>query len=403
MDWKKKKLIEPMLYFLIVLSASLPVLCNYIMIGGVIAQWTARVEEMAVSLTWGTILQPSQEVLTDSNGWQHAFHSNLWLLIPALVRRQTGNITVAYQITMAVVQLGTMGASILFFKRLFKKKATAMMGVLLYMTCPYRLYICYDRADMWEALVWMLLPLYAWSLLGIIRKKQVPKSSIFAALALAGMGYASWTFLPVVVGCTIVAAILYKDIKVLLPLLAGMVLCLPGGLPLLSYLFQRGSEDILIPIAAITSRGYSPGQLFTSFAYKDGNPGMGLGLMMGLLCFAWLVLVEGRAKPPREIKLACSASLLMAACSLQYFPWDVVQRLGLWAIKYIQMMYTPAIFFGFACFGLCVISAYAMERIGENENQAVAMGVPLITITAAVGVAVYLQNMLTYSRLPMSF
>lgn len=51
----------------------------------------------------------------------------------------------------------------------------------------------------------------------------------------------------------------------------------------------------------------------------------------------------------------------------------------------------------------CVISAYAMERIGENDNQAVALGVPLITITAAVGVAVYLQNMLTYSRLPMSF
>lgn len=390
--------------------ALLPVSCSYIMNSGIITEWIARVEELAVGFEMGqSFLFPSAEVILGTGIKANAMNSNLWFALPGFLVRLTGNMVTAYRIYMLVLQIGTLLASILFFERIFAGAETrlpAFFGVLLYMTCPYRLYVCYDLANISQTVAWMLLPLYLWAVMGILgvgagKGFGSLHFTVVAACALAGIGYADAVFFVTAAGLSVLTGALAKKWQLLAAVAAGSAAFLPGLQHLFQYMFLGGFQELDLPLQSIMGNGYSVGEYFGAYSFRNEHPGMGLGMLACLLTGGWLWFVEKSREPHRVCRNFARLSLFLTVLSLCLFPWDLCQRLGGWALRLVALAGTPAVFWGMGFLCLCVPAACAMERISRHEDRRIAFVVPLIVLLACLGICVYQCNTLIYSRPPL--
>lgn len=394
---------------LAVVVAMFPVSCNYIMSGGIVAEWIARVEELAGGLQEGQLyLFPRAETIVSTEIRVNGMNSNLWFVLPGVLYRLTGSIVLAYRIYMAAVQAGTLFAAMLFFGRVFEGEETrlpALLGVYLYMTCPYRIYICYDFANLSQATAWMLLPLYLWAVVGIMDSggKWEARDAAAAAASLAGVGYADAVFFVILAGMTLLLGLALRKPGAFVSVLAGVVFFWPGAHRLLQYLFLGGFPELGMPLKSIMPSGYRVGEYFSSYFFRDGHPGIGLGMLTGILAGAWLWFVENKKEERVSCKIFAGLAGFFAVLSLRYFPWDLVERLGVWALKFVSLMDTPAFLAGMAFLCLCVPAAAAVNRMSRHENRLMALAIPVMVLLACVGICVYQCNMLTYGRLPMTF
>ena len=176
---------------------------------------------------------------------------------------------------------------------------------------------------------------------------------------------------------------------------------LPGLERLFDYLFRDGFQELGMSLGSIMPKGYTPGQYFSSYAWRDGHPGMGLGMMVCLMTAAWLGFVEGEKENRKVCRAFGGLALFLGLLSLRYFPWDYVQRLGIWALKLVSLAGTPAVFWGMAFFALCVPAAGGVDRIRRKENSPAAFAVPALVAAACLGLCLYQCNMLIYSRAPL--
>lgn len=399
------KYLYRILCVLAMVVALLPVGCNYIMSGGIVSEWIARMDEIAGGISAGQVyLFPSAEVFVNTGIYVNGMNSNLWFILPGFLYRLLGDIVTVYRLCMIGIQLGTLISTVLFFERVFaeeKTKLSACLGILLYMTCPYRIDVCYDWANLSRAVAWMLLPLYAWAVMGIVGQKRNLKGILIAALALAGIGYADVVFFVILVGITLLTGILLRKPWILIPIAVGSGLFLPGLYRLIQYLFLNHYQELNMPIQSIMKNGYRFGEFFSIYAYKDGHPGMGLGMLVGLLAGMWLHFVHGKKEKSGLNRYFMGLSVICMIFSFYYFPWDFFQRFGSWSLKLISLLETPSVFAGLAFGGLCVPAAYGAHQISKQENKVIAYAIPVIVAVACVGVCVYQCNTLTYSRVPM--
>lgn len=371
-----------------VVVAMLPITCNYIMQGGEIGNWINSVEGIATGVP------------------VHSIQSNLWILMPGLLRRIFGNIVPVYRIWMLFIQVGTAIFAELLFRRVFEKeenKLPVFFGILLYMTCPYRIYICYDLADVAQAVVWMLMPLYLWATWGLLAGKKGIVELVVAAMALAGIGYAEPTFFVIVLGLTFVAGLVARKIWLFAALLGGAVLFAPDLYKLIQYLFLNGYTELNIPIELIMNNGYRFGEFFTAYTWREGHPGMGMGLFICLLTGIWMNFVGSQGSKNAENRGLLALAIGLSVLSLRYFPWDIVQRLGYWALKFVSLPETPAIFWGLACGVFCILGAGYIGKVSKKENKLLAVAVPIIVLLFCVGGCIYQCNTLTFERVPMVF
>lgn len=385
---------------LTVITALLPVACNYIMTGGIISEWIERTEELATGLR----LFPSTEVFLGMWSRENAMNSNLWFFPAGILYKVSGRMVLTYRIYMLVLQICTLLFAKLFFERLFadsETKLPAFFGVLLYMTSPYRIYICYDLADMSAVVVWMILPLYAWSISGLFQGGIRWRDIVGASLSLAGIGYAETICFFVMIGVTVFALFYFKKALPLVAMAVGAVLFFPVLHRLAQYLFSDAYNELGMPLRTIMENGYRFGQFFSSYAFRENHPGMGLGMFFCLLTGLWLWFVAGGEKAGRCERFFIVLSVILLLMSLRYFPWDFVQRLGDWSLKLGSLINTSAIFAGLAWSFLCIPAAASADRMYRQENKLLAYAVPLIVLLACLGLCVYQCNMLTYSRLPM--
>lgn len=387
------------LYGILLLAVSAPAACGYILPGADISSWTARMEELAGGLS----LFASREAILAGGGQLHAMDSNLWLWLPALVYRLCGNMARAYQLSLLVIQAGTLTGMYLLCRRLLQGRAAVYLGTLLYVTCPYRIYLCYDRADLWQATAWMLVPFYLYGIAGVMgwgEEGSRLRDGLWAALSLAGIGYASSILLAVTLGVTVLICLFGKKAWPLPAAGAGCLLCLPVVFRLAAYL-TGGYGDLGMPLACISQRGYSLGRYFVTFAYKEDLPGLGLALMIGLAALTWTAFAGGGVDWRKGTGVLFLCGCVLWVFSLSLFPWDVLQRLGDWALRLIPLLYSPGLFFGGACLLLSPAAAMALERLQERTEEAVWGTAVLGTAAAGLGAALYLCNMLTYLRMPL--
>lgn len=387
---------------IVVLVSMLPISCNYIMNGGIVSDWIRRINEIVEGINGGKLVFfPSETGISGANIKENAMNSNLWFLIPGVLCAIFKNIVLSYRIYMALIQIGTALTTLWCLKKFCDEESGrtfVLFGFLLYMVCPYRIYICYDMVDLSQAVVWMLLPVLAGAIRGMLLQKKTIKYVCLTAVALAGIGYADAVFFVILCAVVLGIGVIKKQINLVLSMIGGSVLFGPGLYRLLLYLFTDRFDYFSIQTESIMKNGYRLGEFFSVYTWKEGHPGMGMGLLLCLLAGIWLRFVKGDAAGWRMNKWLLIMAFIASAMATCRFPWDLVQRLGSWALKFVTLLETPAVFWGIANSVLCIPAARYMERISDDENELMAKAVPIIVILFCIGGCIYQCNMLTIER-----
>lgn len=245
--------------------------------------------------------------------------------------RLTGNVVAVYRLFLLALQLGTLLTSMLFFGRVFRRegKFPAAVGSMFYLCCPYRIYVCYDAADFKSGVFWMLLPLLAWVVWGLSERIQKVRGFIL-----------------------------------------GGVLILFGAV-LFPFLPSAGEA------------GYHLGEYLTSYAFLNGHPGLGLGMLLAIVFLLWdRVSGQKDRRMPEGYRGVLSAALVCVLLSLSIFPRN------------------NAAFAGLGSFFLCIPAAWEAEKLYRKGEKREIIMLTLI-LAAAIGICIYQCNMLTYNRLPL--
>ncbi len=402
MEITKTATVRKIIYAVILVLASLPLACGYVMEGGDILLWLARIEEVKEQILVGNIqFFPTRELTLEQNGQFWALNSNLWLIIPSALRCLGLSVTAVYRIYMLVLNLIALITAVMMFQELFDNEWVTLLGSLLYMTCPYRIYIFYDKANLGMAAAWTLIPLVLWGILKICRKSGTWKSTLVTAAAFAAVGYSDGILLLILTGVVVLAIIWYRKPAGLLPVMAGSILYLPGALYWIKYLLTEQMASWCLPLSSIAHRGYAFGHFFSSWAYREDCPGLGLALIAALLLLLWLALIDKDIRVTKKYGLFITILCLLAVMSMNSFIWDYAQRIGAPILKLVSLIETPGVCFGFVSLAASVLGAYGIECAAKQQKLFIKVGIPLIVAFSALGVCVYLCNTLTYYRVPM--
>lgn len=321
-----------------------------------------------------------------------------------------------------LIQIIAVVGSYFMFRELYRNKLAVLLGVTLYVTSPWRFDMCYVQNRLLLSGVWALVPLYLYFLLRLKRaekgRKKWLQSVLPAAVILAVIGYGSDVMFCLMAAFTLLAMLVLCRTEALWVLAGGVFLWFPGNVNFLRYLFAQSPIDIGVPIQNIVPKGYVVLDYFTSFVYQAGRPGLGLGLLLLLGVLSYWYMVHGNVNMTREIKAFGVAGCLCLFAATRFFPWELVQRLGGWTLKFVSLMETPALFVGFAVLFLPVaavaiadvlaqtqeaaavtdraereqegiVSVAVAEVAEEEKEQLAAVGSLVISWIAAIGIAVY--------------
>lgn len=264
-------------------------------------------------------------------------------------------------------QCMTLGAVWWMFDTLLKGKGKEWLsfaGALLYMLLPWHVNSVRNDAGWAQILLWMLVPFMITLLLYGEKAASRTGRLLYGVLVAACMGiigrqdgvaYLILLFLLVIAG------ICERKWQYPLMGIGGMVLAYPTFAVWKAWLFDGAFAQSGLEYESIMERGYSVGGLFSTFFYRDGNPGMGILLLCSLLFLLYHGYVKGTKLCGRKDYLWLGTAALLTVMSLRYFPWDFVQRLGAWALGLVTLFRTPAVFFGYAQILLCI---WSVEKCG---------------------------------------
>ncbi|MCD7836526.1 MAG: hypothetical protein LUG83_07765 [Lachnospiraceae bacterium] len=286
---------------------------------------------------------------------------------------------------LVIIQILTaFGFFVLSFS-LSKDIIVSFSGVVLYLTCPYRIYILFDCCDMGKCIVWALLPWLLWGLFSASHAGKIKWVGIAAAVAaLAIIGYSDFVWLAITFAVILPAAALFRRTEWLFISVAGGVAALPKMLPYFDYCLRGGGESLEISIISIMNKGYEFGQMFTGFAYRDNLPGMGIGLFIVLFAMLWLRVVENAFRPDAAARYIMLLCVILFIFSLACFPWDYVERAGAFFMRAVSVIGTPAVFFGYGCMLMCILGVYVIRALSNVKNSFASGAIPTFMMCISV-------------------
>lgn len=389
---------------LIFLLTSAPVFCGYVMQGGDAVMWLDRIREVKQGLeAGGMVWFPSRRLIEVYGRGAAAFDSGIWLF-PVIGMQLLGmEEQLAYCCFIGLIGVGTMLAAGWMMKAFSEKSDVVLFGILFYMSCPYHIYICYDRADIGQALCWALVPMFTGGMVRLCKFRGKSVSAWFiSVLAYAGIWYADARWGVIVGGCMVLYVLIWERwIWGFLPVAAGGILAIPVILYLAEYLLMGNMQDWNLPLDSIMRNGYTIGTFLTSWVYRPDMPGLGMGLMGGLLLAAWLYWRGCPGRMGRSVKGLLFMAGILAVVSLKYFSWDYVQRLGMPFFRFVGLLETSGIFWGYANMLLVIPAAWAAGELRKKPGYLWRWILPVILLSASLAGALYICNSLTYLRPPV--
>lgn len=145
------------------LTASLPILVDYNILG---ADWVfhiSRIEALADCIRRGELSVRIESMWMAGHGYANSiFYADTWLVFPALLRILGFSMNSTYLIFLAAVNIATACISYISFSKCFCSRYIGILGCALYTLAPYRIYNMYNRAAVGEFLAMMFLPLLVW-------------------------------------------------------------------------------------------------------------------------------------------------------------------------------------------------------------------------------------------------
>ncbi len=231
-----------------------------------------------------------------------------------------------------------------------------LVGTLLYMLCPYRLYIAYDKMDPAELFVWAFLPLS----ISLLIRKRAEGEKMAGRWIRAGIGF------------------------VILPM---------------SWRFLQ-TTAATAPEETFWGGGYVFGQFFTLFSYLEDHPGLGLGILLGTAYLFYEGIGEDR-KISETGKVYVFAGLVLMILSLRRFPWYVLIRVipGLGVL--LAPLDTAGTFAGLSAAVLCFSASSGMAEAYEKEEGYRKTALFVLVIALALLQGIFMQNEYLYFQYPL--
>lgn len=276
-----------------------------------------------------------------------------------------------------VSQLVTAGTACCMFRCIIGEKdknrklsrksiAVLTMGTLIYLLLPEHVNVVIHNRDWTQILLWMMIPVLAAALMKIASTEKAIWKCGFGVAAVLVMGLIGR--LDGVAGLTVlflvcVAGICRKQWQYPVIGALGTVMAYPTYITWKHWLFDGSFAESGLEYGSIMYKGYSIGGLFSTYFHRNGDPGMGILLLGGIMVLIYFSFVKGRKlfDGPDVIWLASAG--LLTVMSLRYFPWDLVQRMGSWALGLVTLIRTPTVFFTYAQMILCVICVVKIDKI----------------------------------------
>lgn len=294
-------------------------------------------------------------------------------------------------VKLAAIQAVTAAGILTLCGYLTRDITAASAGAVLYLTCPYRIYILFDYCDPGKCVAWAVLPWLLWGFLSTYRGGRIKwLGMVVASVSLAVVGYSDFVWFVITLAVILPAAIYLKRMRWLMLLAAGTIAGFPGILPYLDFCLRGGREELGVSLQSIMDKGYEFGQMFTGFAYRDNLPGMGIGLFIVIVIMLWLGIVEKKLKFDGVIRYSIIISMILYIISLSCFPWDFVERIGMIFMRAVSMIGTPTVFFGYGCGLMCILAAYAIKELGDGEGGFAAKAAPVFVMCISIFAAFHL-------------
>lgn len=252
-------------------------------------------------------------------------------------------------------------------KKLSRKSiAVLTMGTLIYLLLPEHVNIVIYNRDWIQIFLWQLIPVLAISLMKIASTEKAIWKCGFGVVAVLVLGLIGR--MDGVAGLTVLFLVCVAGIcrkQWLYPVIGalGTVMAYPTYITWKHWLFDGSFAESGLEYGSIMYKGYSIGGLFSTYFHRNGDPGMGILLLGGIMVLIYFSFVKGRKlfDGPDVIWLASAG--LLTVMSLRYFPWDLVQRMGSWALGLVTLIRTPTVFFTYAQMILCVICVVKIDKI----------------------------------------
>ena len=151
---------------------SVPLMINYLLDSrGDISFHLARIEGLYLGLKEGRFPVRMDGFMLNGQGYADPiFYPNLFLYIPAVFRLIGLPILRAYKLFVGIWNLFTCVVAYYSFKRIAKSDKAALVGMILYVMCPYRNLCLYGRGAVGEALAMTFFPLVAAGLYVLLSK-----------------------------------------------------------------------------------------------------------------------------------------------------------------------------------------------------------------------------------------
>lgn len=266
-------------------------------------------------------------------------------LTETFLYKMVGSVVLWYLAAVVLIQIITFAGMCLLMTAVYDDSVACLLGVTLYMSCPYRLSVIYQQVDFNQAILFALLP---WLVL-IFKKIRLRWLQFFSVPVSAVIG-------------------------------------------VLIYLMLSANDGLTIQ--NITAKGYAVSDFLTMWKFSD-KPGLGLGLILGGIGLLWALIVE-EGKLSKERKLLLGIFVLFCLMATKYFPWEMAQRISGLSLQLVSLLGSPAVFFGIACFVLCLLIPWIAEALRKEHAGELVVG-SLITIwLGAMAGAVYFCNTLTF-------
>lgn len=276
---------------------------------------------------------------------------------------------------------------------LYQGELEKLLCVTLYLTCPWHMLFCVVQGGITDSALWALIPWYLGGVLQTAKTEGKGRwlSAGLAAAVLALIGYGSNVILLVLAAFTVFLAF-FAGGSACLPLIPGILLWLPKGIRFFQYLFTSAYDDLGMSLETIAGKGYAWSDFLTSWNFREGRPGLGMGLLAGLALVIWVKMTgeDGEEKKTKILKGGLSWLMLLcffaATC---YFPWDYVQRVGSWSLKFVALFESPALFMGFGSLFAALLIPRIVKPLMQEENRLPARGSIILVWMLGIATAFY--------------
>lgn len=240
-----------------------------------------------------------------------------------------------------------------------------LAGTLLYLLLPRHIAVVREERNWTQIVIWMVIPVLAASLLEVIyTEKKLWKTGfgLVAVLVIGVIGRMDGVAGLTVLFLVCVAGFCRKHWEYPLIGVLGIVMAYPTYLTWKQWILDGNFAESGFEYTTIMEKGYSIGGLFSTYFYRNGEPGMGILLLGCLIFLIYFGFVKNRKIWSGPDYAWLAAAGLLTVMSLRYFPWDFVQRMGQWSLGLVSLIGTPTVFFTYAQMILCVLS---VEKIGD--------------------------------------